>query len=441
MNLKTFPGGVHPHDFKHFSKNSPITELPLPERVVIPLSQHIGAPSNPVVKVGDEVLTGQLIAEPGGFVSIPQHATISGKVTKIDIFPHPVGTSQIAVEITGDGEDKWIELADETDYMSLPAQEMKERIKNAGICGMGGAGFPTHVKLSPPADKPIDTVILNGVECEPFLTSDYRLLLERSEDILKGLKIIMKILGAKQGFVGIEVNKPDAIEIMEKLTASESNLNVVALKLRYPQGAEKQLIYAATKRRVPNRGGLPMAVKVVVQNVGTAVAVYEAVRYKKPLIDRVIAVTGSVIAKPGNLKARIGTSFSLLVEFCGGTTGEVGKIISGGPMMGFSVPNLDPPMIKGSSGLVLFDIKEAHILQEQTCLRCGRCVDVCPLNLFPSLIAQAVKVKDFETADKAGMTDCMKCGSCAYVCPSHIRLVQWIDTGKIKWAEIQRNKK
>ncbi len=441
MNLKTFPGGVHPHDFKHFSKNSPIVELPLPERVVIPLSQHIGAPSNPVVKVGDEVLTGQLIAEPGGFVSIPQHATLSGKVTKIDIFPHPVGTSQMAIEITSDGQDKWIELTDDADYLNLSADEMKERIKNAGICGMGGAGFPTHVKLSPPADKPIDTVILNGVECEPFLTSDYRLMLQRSEDILKGLKIIMKVLGAKQGFIGIEANKPDAIEIMEKLTANEANISVVGLKLRYPQGAEKQLIYAATKRRVPNKGGLPMAVKVVVQNVGTAVAIYEAVRYQKPLIDRIIAVTGSIVARPSNLKARIGTPYAKLVEFCGGLTGEAGKIISGGPMMGFAIPNLEAPMTKGSSGLVLFDKKEAHILQEQTCLRCGRCVDVCPLNLFPSLIAQAVKVKDFETADKAGMTDCMKCGSCAYVCPSHIRLVQWIDTGKIKWAEIQRSKK
>jgi len=441
MDLKTFPGGVHPHDYKHYSKNAQITELPLPEKVIIPLSQHIGAPSNPVVKVGDEVKTGQVIAEAGGFVSIPQHASISGKVTKIDLFPHPVGTSQMAIEITGDGLDKWIELSDDADFMSLSAEEMKARIKNAGICGMGGAGFPTHVKLSPPEDKPIDTVILNGVECEPYLTSDYRLMLERSEDILKGLKIIMKVLNAKNGFIGIEANKPDAIEIMDQLTKSEANIKVVGLKLRYPQGAEKQLIYAATKRKVPNRGGLPMAVKVVVQNVGTAVAIYEAVRYSKPLVDRVIAVTGSIVAKPGNLKVRIGTSFSKLVEFCGGTTGPIGKIVSGGPMMGFAIPNLDAPMIKGSSGLVLLNPKEAHILQEQTCLRCGRCVDSCPMNLCPSLIAQAVKVQDYETADKAGMTDCMKCGSCAYVCPSHIRLVQWIDTGKIKLAEIQRNKK
>lgn len=441
MNLKSFPGGVHPHDHKEFSKNSPITKLPLPEKVIIPLSQHIGAPSVPIIKVGDEVRTGQVIAEPGGFVSIPQHATISGKVTKIDIFPHPVGTNQTAIEITGDGQDNWVALTDDADFMSLPLEEMKNRIRNAGICGMGGAGFPTIVKLSPPEDKPIDTVILNGVECEPYLTSDYRLMLERSEDILKGLKIIMKVLGAVKGVIGIEANKPDAIKLFEDLTKSEPNISVVGLKLRYPQGAEKQLIYAATKRKVPNRGGLPMAVKVVVQNVGTAVAIHEAVRFSKPLIERVIAVTGSIVANPSNINARVGTSFSQLVEFCGGTTAPIGKIISGGPMMGFAIPNLEAPLIKGSSGLVLLNKSEAHILEERTCLRCGRCVDVCPMNLFPSLIAQAVKAKDFETADKAGMTDCMKCGSCAYVCPAHIRLVQWIDTGKIKWAEIQRNKK
>jgi electron transport complex protein RnfC len=251
----------------------------------------------------------------------------------------------------------------------------------------------------------------------------------------------MKVLNAAQGFIGIEANKPEAIKKMKELTKNESNINVVELKLRYPQGAEKQLIFAATKRKVPSKGGLPMAVKVVVQNVGTAIAIYEAVRYKKPLVERVIAVTGSVVSKPGNLKARIGTPMSKLVEYCGGISGELGKIISGGPMMGFAIPNLDAPVAKGSSGLVLLNKKEAHILTERTCLRCGRCVDVCPMNLFPSLIAQAVNNQDLITANKAGMADCMKCGSCAYVCPAHIRLVQWIDTGKIKWAELQRTKK
>jgi electron transport complex protein RnfC len=431
---------VHPHDHKHFSASAPIEELPLPARVVIPLSQHIGSPSSPVVKVGDEVKCGQLIAEASGFVSIPQHASISGKVTRIDTFPHPAGGSALAIEITGDGTDAWIELADEQNFMDLPPEEMKSRILSAGICGMGGAGFPTHVKLSPPADKPIDTVILNGVECEPYLTSDYRLLMERPEDIITGLKLVMKVVKARQGMIGIEANKPDAIALMEKLLAKESNLSVVPLKLQYPQGAEKQLIYAATRRKVP-AGGLPMAVGVVVQNVGTAVAVYEAIRFRKPLVERVIAVTGSILKQPKNLKARIGTPFADLVAYCGGTTEEIGKAISGGPMMGFALPGLDAPLAKGSSGLVLMDRKQASQIEERNCLRCARCVDVCPMNLLPSMLAAAVKNGNLDLAVKLGLNDCMKCGSCAYVCPAQIRLVQWIDTGKIRYAEQQRAKK
>lgn len=441
MKFKTFPGGVHPHDYKHYSKNAAIEKLPLPQRVIIPLSQHIGSPSTPIVNIGDEVLTGQVIAEASGFVSIPQHASISGKVTKIERFAHPVGTKQVAIEITGDGLDKWIELVDEADYLQLSVEEMKARIAAAGICGMGGAGFPTHVKLSPPKDKPIDTVVLNGVECEPFLTSDYRLMIENAEDILKGLKIIMKITGAKRGVIGIEANKPDAIALLQKLVQNEADMDVVGLMMQYPQGAEKQLIFAATGRKVPNKGGLPMAVGVVVQNVATAVAIYEAVRYKKPLVERIIAITGSVVKKPKNLMARIGTPYSVLVDFCDGVTEEIGKAISGGPMMGFAIPNLDAPMTKGSSGLVLMDAKEGKMLDEHTCLRCARCVDVCPMNLVPSIIAAAVKAKNLEMADKAGLSDCMKCGSCSYVCPAQIRLVQWIDTGKIRWAELQRAKK
>ena len=299
MSLKTFMGGAHPHDFKEFSKDAVIEEFPLPKKVIIQLSQHIGAPSKPIVKVGDEVKTGQVIAEAGGFVSIPQHASITGKVTKIAKFPHPVGNSQMAIEITGDGvTDEWVELVDEQDYMALSKEEMKKRIVEAGVCGMGGAGFPTHVKLSPPPDKPIDTVILNGVECEPYLTADYRTMLERSEAIVKGLKILMKIVDAKQGFIGIEANKPDAIKLLTKLVRTESNIKVVSLKVKYPQGAEKQLIYATTKRRVPSKGGLPMEVKVVVQNVSSAVAVYEAVAKKKPLVERIISCR--YILLPGN---------------------------------------------------------------------------------------------------------------------------------------------
>lgn len=440
MRLKTFPGGVHPHDYKHFSASAALEEFPLPERVIISMSQHIGAPSQPLVKVGDEVKTGQKIADAGGFVSIPQHASISGKITKIDKFPHPTGIMSLAIEITGDGADTWVEQIDDANFLELSAQEMKDRIGEAGICGMGGAGFPSFVKLSPPADKPIDTVILNGVECEPYLTSDHRLMLEKAQEIINGLKILMKVFSAKRGMIGIEANKPDAIALMKKLLASESNLSMVPLKLQYPQGAEKQLIYAATGRKVPS-GGLPMAVGVVVQNVGTAFAIYEAVRYKKPLVERIISVTGSIVAHPKNLKARIGTPFSELLNYCGGTTGEIGKIISGGPMMGFALPSLDVPMGKGSSGLVLLGTNEIRHIEERNCLRCARCVDVCPMNLMPSMIAQAVKAGKMEIALRAGLEDCMKCGSCAYVCPAHIQLVQWIDTGKIRHAEALRGKK
>ena len=439
MGFKTFPGGIHPHDNKVFSKDKKIEVMPLPEKIVIPLSQHIGAPSKPIVKIGDEVVAGQKIADAGGFVSIPMHSSISGKVTKIAQFNHPTGALVQGIEITGDGEDKWIELVDESNFMDISAKDLKERIADAGVCGMGGAGFPTHVKLSPPEGKKIDTIILNGVECEPYLTADYRIMLEQAEDILAGLKILMKIVEAKHGVVGIEANKPDAIKLFKKLLKNEKNIKVVGLHLKYPQGAEKQLIYAATNRKVPNKGGLPMDVSVVVQNVGTAIAVYEAVRYKKPLVDRVITISGKIVKNPKNIKARIGTFYSDLLEYCEGTTEDIGKIISGGPMMGFAIPSLETPMTKGSSGLLLFDKKEAHREQENVCLRCGRCVDICPMNIVPSFIAHHVRNDDWDSAEKSGVMDCIKCGSCAYVCPSHIKLIQWIDIGKIKVSENRTN--
>ena len=440
MGFKTFPGGIHPHDNKAFSKDKKIEEMPLPKKIVIPLSQHIGSPSKPIIKIGDEVLAGQKIADAGGFVSIPMHSSISGKVTKLAQFNHPTGALVQGIEITGDGEDKWIELSDDDNYMELSAKDMKERIAEAGVCGMGGAGFPTHVKLSPPEGKKIDTIILNGVECEPYLTADYRIMLEQAEDILAGLKILMKIVDAKNGFVGIEANKPDAIKLFKNLLNNEKNINVVGLHLKYPQGAEKQLIYAATKRKVPNKGGLPMDVNVVVQNVGTAIAVYEAVRYKKPLVDRVITISGKIVKNPKNIKARIGTFYSDLLEYCDGTTEDIGKVISGGPMMGFAIPSLETPMTKGSSGLLLFDKKEAHKDSEDVCLRCARCVDICPMNIVPSFIAHHVRNDDWDSAEKSGVMDCIKCGSCAYVCPSHIKLIQWIDIGKIKVSEKNRAK-
>jgi electron transport complex protein RnfC len=442
MGVKTFPGGIHPHDYKEFSKDAKIEKMIIPQKIVIHLSQHIGAPAKPIVKVGDLVLAGQKIAESGGFVSIPMHSSISGKVTKIDKYPHPNGSEQMGIEITSDGNDEWVELINEKDYLNLSNEEIKKRIQEAGICGMGGAGFPTHVKLSPPKEKPIDTVILNGVECEPFLTADYRLMLEESDKIINGLKLIMKVVDAKNGYIGIEMNKPDAIKLMKEKVKDLPNIEIVSLKMRYPQGAEKQLIYATTKRKVPNKGGLPMDVGVVVQNVASAASIYEAVRFKKPLTERIISVTGPIVKKPKNLKARIGTMYSDLLDYCDGVNEDIAKAISGGPMMGFAISTLDTPMTKGSSGLLLFDKKMARVDDEHTCLRCGRCVDVCPLNLVPSFIANGVKYNDWELAEKAGVMDCMKCGSCVYVCPAHIKLVQWIDIGKnVVGARIRSRKK
>ncbi|HOQ79608.1 MAG TPA: electron transport complex subunit RsxC [Candidatus Cloacimonadota bacterium] len=438
MKLKSFIGGVHPKDSKEYSKNSAIEPMGVPKKVVIPLSQHIGAPANPIVKPGDRVKTGQLIAEPSAFVSLAMHSSVTGKVTKIDMFPHPGGYQSMAIEIEAEEQDEWVDLVDDTNYLDLPVEEIKKRIGDAGVCGMGGAGFPTLIKLSPPADKPIDTVILNGVECEPYLTADYRAMLERTDDIISGLKIIMKVLGAKQGYIGVENNKPDVIKKMANLLKTEKELDVVGLKLKYPQGAEKQLIYACTKRKVPNKGGLPSSVEVVVQNVGTAIAIYEAVRYKKPLIERVVTVSGQIVNNPKNLRTRVGTAFSELVEKCDGTKEEIGKIISGGPMMGFALPNLDAPVSKTTSGILLFSKTQAKSLDEHACLRCGRCVDACPLNLLPSFIASAVKYKDWDMAEKSGVMDCMKCGSCSYVCPAHIKIIQWVDLGKNQITAMRR---
>ena len=432
MALKTFPGGIHPKDRKGYSKNVTISDMPLPKKVVIFLSQHIGGYAKSLVKVGEFVKTGQKIAESSGFVSIPMHASISGKVTAIDDFPHPNGALVKGIEIDSDAKDEWIELIDDQDYEALTPDEMRRRIFEAGVCGMGGAGFPTHVKLTPLPDKPIDTVIVNGVECEPFLTADCRLMVENTKKIIKGLELVMSIVGAKRGIIGIEANKPQSIELLEDMTRNEPNIRVDKLAVKYPQGAEKQLIYATTKRRVPNQGGLPSAVGCVVDNVATIINVYDAVRYQKPLTERVVTVSGKIIKNPSNLNTRIGTKFSEMIDICGGLTQPLGKIISGGPMMGFALNSLDAFSTKTTSGIVLLSQAIVKKYEEHTCLRCARCVDVCPCNLVPCLIASSMKYGDVTGAEKAGAMDCMKCGCCAYVCPAHIKLIQWIDIAKLK---------
>jgi len=437
----TFKGGYHPPDNKEFSKDSPIETMPLPKMVAIHLSQHIGAPSKAIVKIGDEVKVGQPISEAGGFVSVPVHASVSGKVKAIAKLATSNGSKSDAVVIESDEKDEIFEgvgVKDEN-YKDLSNNELKNKISAAGIAGMGGARFPTHVKLSPPAEKNIEYVILNGVECEPYLTSDDRLMIENTEEIIEGLKIMMKIVSAPNGIIGIEKNKPDAIKIMIEKTASESNIKVIELEVKYPQGGEKQLIYAALNREVPS-GQLPMEVGVVVSNVATSNSVYEAVVMNKPVYEKVVTVTGESINNGKNIKARLGTPYSELIEFAGGLKDDVSKVIDGGPMMGLALFDLNVPVHKGSSILCLSK-DNALAFEEQACISCGKCVSVCPMKLLPSTLAVYSQYSMLEEADKIGLMDCMLCGTCAFVCPSKRNLVHYFVEGRAKLSEFKRSKK
>lgn len=430
MALATFKGGTHPPEKKELSKDSPIEVPPEPDKVIIPLSQHTGAPCKPAVNVGDVVKKGQLIGTPEGFVSAAVHSSVSGKVIAIENIQLPTGRFSQAIVIENDKQNEWTTLRDNPDYMSLSPDELKNKIKEAGIVGLGGAAFPTHVKLSPPKEKPIDIVILNGAECEPYLTADYRLMIEKTSEIVEGLKILMKILGVKRGIIGIEDNKPDAIAKMKEAVRGIEGIEVWALKVKYPQGAEKMLIKATTGREVPPRG-LPMDVGVVVQNIGTAFAIYEAVRYGKPLIERVVTVTGEGIKNPKNLMAKIGTPISQLIEFCGGFNNNVSKIVAGGPMMGFALPGLNAPVTKGTSGiLVMSDSEVIHTEDFKPCIRCGRCVDACPMGLMPSMLSILGEKGFYEEMKEYNLFDCFECGTCAFVCPSKRPIVQLVRLGK-----------
>ena len=428
--VATFERGIHPKYNKELSSGKSITPAKLPQRIVVPLSQHIGAPAKCEVKIGDEVKRGQVIGSPPGFVSSPVHSSISGKVIAIADFPTAVGRMVTSVVIESDGKDEPVAFTEHPDYMNLSSDEIKTLIRDAGIVGMGGAAFPTNVKLSPPKEKPIDTVILNGAECEPYLTADNRLMDEHPKEVIEGLKIIMKALGVKEGHVGIELNKPDSIKAMQSAASGEPNITIHALEIKYPQGAEKMLIKAIKGREVPSKG-LPMDVSVVVQNIGTALAIYEAVRFGKPLIERVVTVTGKGIREPKNMLVRIGTLMSEVIEQCGGLTEGAVKVISGGPMMGFAQWTLDVPVTKGTSGiLVLTEDEYAPSEEYFSCIRCGRCVDVCPMGLNPSMLSILAEKGFYEEAKEYNLFDCFECGCCAFVCPAKRPMVQFMRLAK-----------
>ena len=441
--LKTFPiGGIHPSDSK-ISKDCSTEVMPLPKSVTIPLSQHIGAPAQAVVAKGDRVRTGQLIARSNGFVSSNIHSSVTGVVTAVDTFVDQAGLRKPGITISVE-PDEWMDGIDTSTQIirecTLSPQEIIARIANAGIVGMGGATFPTHVKLSVPEGKHADWLIINGVECEPYLTDDYRVMIERSEEILIGVKILAKALGVENVAIGIENNKPDAIEKLTKLSGIISpNTQIVPLKVQYPQGGEKQLIAAVTGRQVPS-GGLPIDVGAIVQNVGTALAVYEAVQKNKPLIDRIVTVTGHV-ERQANVLVRIGTSMADLMEYCGGVPDTAGKVISGGPMMGRAIANLNAPIVKGTSALLVMAQTESLRQQSQPCVRCAKCVNACPMGIETYLLSKLSRNSRWEDAEAHHITDCIECGSCSWGCPSSLPLLDFIRIGKAEVMKIIRARK
>jgi len=431
--MKTFPiGGVHPSENK-LSCSKPIEVLPLPEVVNIPLSQHIGAPAVAKVAKGDRVVTGQLIAEAGSFMSANIHSPISGTVTAVDLVANGQGLRQPMITIKREG-DEWAEGIDRSTTLvkecALSSQEIIAKIKDAGIVGMGGATFPTHVKLSVPPGKKAEVLIINGVECEPYLTSDHRTMLERGEELVIGVTILMKALAVEKAVIGIENNKPDAIAHLKKIVADYKGIKVQPLMVKYPQGGEKQLIAAITGRQVPPPPALPIDVGAVVCNASTTVAVYEAVQKNKPLIERVVTVTGKGIKEPKNLLTRMGTPISVLLEAAGGLPENAGKVINGGPMMGRAMSNLDSPVTKGCSGITVMSGRDAVRQTATQCIKCAKCVAACPMGLEPYYLSKMTQKKGWEEIEAQMVTSCIECGSCQATCPAYLPLLDWIRLGK-----------
>ena len=441
--LRTFRiGGIHPPENK-LSAGKPVEVLPIPSQVVIPLGQHIGAPATATVKKGDEVKVGTIIAQAGGFVSANIHSSVSGKVLKIDNVYDSSGYPKPAVFISVEG-DEWEEGIDRSPAIvkecNLDAKEIVAKISAAGIVGLGGATFPTHVKLSPPPGNKAEILIINAVECEPYLTSDHVLMLEHGEEIMIGVSILMKAIQVNKAVIGVENNKKDVIVHLTKLATAYPGIEVMPLKVQYPQGGEKQLIDAVIRKQVKS-GALPISTGAVVQNVGTVFAVYEAVQKNKPLVERIVTVTGKKLSRPSNLLVRIGTPIAALIEAAGGLPENTGKIIGGGPMMGRALLSPDVPVTKGSSGVLILDREEAVRKPMRDCIRCAKCVGVCPMGLNPAFLMRDTLYKSWETAEKGNVVDCIECGSCSFTCPANRPLLDYIRQAKKTVMGIQRARK
>ena len=437
-------GGIHPPENK-LSAKAPIETLPLPKEVIIPIGQHIGAPAQPVVQKGDLVKVGTIIAKTGGFVSANIHSSVTGKVTKLDSFFDAGGYKRPAIVISVSPEEElWEEGIDRTPDLvkecTLSKQEILDRISSAGIVGLGGATFPTHVKLAPPPGSKAEVLIINAVECEPYLTSDHALMMTKGDEILVGVSILMRALEVSRAVIGIENNKKDAILRLSQLAMDYPGIEVMPLKVQYPQGGEKQLIDAVLRKQVKS-GALPISAGAVVQNVGTVFAVYEAVQKNKPLIERITTVTGKHLEKPSNYLARIGTPIGHLITASGGLPEDTGKIIGGGPMMGKALLSPEIPVTKGTSGVLLLPREESVRQPMRNCIRCAKCVNVCPMGLNPAFLMRDVQYSDWEATEKGFIVDCIECGSCSYTCPASRPLLDYIRTGKQKVTAIVRARK
>jgi electron transport complex protein RnfC len=436
MKFFGFKGGVHPPENKIQTENQAVEVLKAPKMIFIPLLQHIGVPLTPCVQIGERVLKGQMIADSEAFLSVPVHATVSGIVKKIENLPFPLMGNVQTIVIENDEQEEWAELSKIPEWQKATKDELLQLIRAKGIVGLGGAAFPTHIKLNPPSDVKIDVLLLNGAECEPYLNSDNRVMIEEPQKVVEGIKIMKHILNVNTAIIGIEDNKQEAIDVMKK-ACTGTGIEVMPLKTMYPQGGEKSLIKAILNKEVPS-GKLPSAVGVVVNNTTTAAAIYEGIVNGLPLIDKVVTVTGKGIKEPKNLKATIGTPISELLENCGYIEEKVEKVVMGGPMMGMAQLTLEVPVIKGTSGLLALTKNETNFCKPKACIGCGKCVDACPMSLEPIMYARLAEFSQWEEMAKYNLMDCIECGSCAYICPANRPLTEAIKIGKAKLRTIKK---